>query len=444
MDSYQLKVSSNLMDSSKKRKVDENGMSLPDHSVPGDGLGAMSSPVSLYPSELRKILDHFSKDQLVEILQDATLRHPDVLASVRSVADPDATQRKLFIRGLGWDTTTDGLRSLFSTYGEIEEAVVILDKNTGKSKGYGFVTFRHVDGAVLALREPSKKIDGRVTVTQLAAAGNSGSNTNSSDVANRKIYVANVPSDISSDKLLSHFSFYGEIEEGPLGFDKQTGKSRGFALFVYKAAEGAQAALIEPIKNIDGKQMSCKLAIDGKKKPGDGHADGMTMGMGHMGAGGFHGPVPGQYGQGGMVGYGYPSGGQPPMGQMNSVGGLGGQGMASLGSNPPSSMGSVAGYGGYGGPGAGGYGGGGFSGMGVGSSGGMGGGMVSGGYTGGAAAGVSAGSGMYRPTGGYPEGAAYGLNTSGGYPSQVQQPTGTSPVPRVPQGGMYPNPPPYY
>ncbi|KAI4388115.1 hypothetical protein MLD38_000476 [Melastoma candidum] len=433
------------MDSAKKRKLDENGVAIPDHAIPGDVIGS-APPISLFPSEVRKILGNFSKDQLVEIVQDAVLRHPDILASVRSMADPDTTQRKLFVRGLGWDTTTDGLRSLFSTYGEIEEAVVILDKNTGKSKGYGFVTFRHVDGAVLALREPSKKIDGRVAVTQLAAAGNAGSNVNLSDVANRKIYVANVPVDISSDKLLSHFSLYGEIEEGPLGFDKQTGKSRGFALFVYKTAEGAQAALLEPIKNIDGRQLSCKLAIDGKKKPGDGHADGMSMGMGHMGAGGYQGPPPGQYGQAGLGGYGYSSGGQPQMGQMNSIGGMGGPGMGSMGGNAPSSMGGVGGYGGYGGyggPVSGGYGEGGLGGVGVGAGAGMAGGVGSG-YGGGAVGGMGVGSGMYRPSGGYPEAGPYGYNASSGYTSQAPQPSGTSPVPRVPQGGMYPNPPPYY
>ena len=37
-----------------------------------------------------------------------------------------------------------------------------------------------------------------------------------------------MPSDIPADKLLVHFSMYGEIEEGSLGFDKQTGKSKGF------------------------------------------------------------------------------------------------------------------------------------------------------------------------------------------------------------------------
>ncbi|KAK6270086.1 hypothetical protein POUND7_007191 [Theobroma cacao] len=219
------------MDPTKKRKLDENGI-----------VSTQSEPdpiTKLTPQDGRKLIERFSVDQLLDILQDAVSRHVDVLAAVRSVADQDPAQRKLFIRGLGWDTTTDGLRSLFSVYGELEEAVVILDKATGKSKGYGFVTFKHVDGALLALKEPSKKIDGRVTVTQLAAAGNSGTNNNPVDVHMRKIYVANVPYDMPADKLLGHFAQYGEIEEGPLGFDKQTGKSRGFALFVYKTADGS-------------------------------------------------------------------------------------------------------------------------------------------------------------------------------------------------------------
>ncbi|XP_021831813.1 UBP1-associated protein 2C-like [Prunus avium] len=150
------------MDPSKKRKLDENGVVLDTDP---------SSIPKLSPEDARKLIERFNPDQLIDILQDAVTRHVDVLDAVRSIADLDASQRKLFIRGLGWDTTTEGLRALFSAYGELEEAIVILDKVTGKSRGYGFVTFRHVDGALLALKEPSKKIDGRMTVTQLAAAG---------------------------------------------------------------------------------------------------------------------------------------------------------------------------------------------------------------------------------------------------------------------------------
>ncbi|CAL0333728.1 unnamed protein product [Lupinus luteus] len=480
------------MDPIKKRKLDENGFSVADSVI-----------VTLTTSDARKIIERFTQEQLLDILQDATVRHPDVLAAVRSVADTDQTQRKLFIRGLGWDTTTDGLRSLFSAYGDLEEAVVILDKTTGKSKGYGFVTFRHVDGALLALKEPSKRIDGRVTVTQLAAAGNSGSTTNTADIAQRKIYVANVPPDLPADKLLAHFSVYGEIEEGPLGFDKQTGKSKGFALFVYKSPEGAQAALVEPVKNVEGRQLNCKLAItdgkqgkrgvgggqDGVQNHGNahGHGDGMGLAPPSSVPGSYGGPVGGNVGSYG----GFP--GQPPMGGHllnSSAGGLG-----SVANQAPSSLGAGGGYGsvgaagggygsvgaaaggygsvgaaagGYGSVGAaaggygsglgsqyGGYGGGpgsaGFGG--AGSYGGVGAGANSGsaGGLGGPGGGLGGAGSLYRlpgsggtPGGGYGDGGHYSLSASSGYQNQHHPTSGASPAPRVPPGSMYPNVPPYY
>ncbi|CAN6690952.1 unnamed protein product [Malus baccata var. baccata] len=432
------------MDSTKKRKLDENGVVLDTDP---------SSAPKLSPEDARRLIERFTPDQLLDILQDALSRHVDVLDAVRSIADPDASQRKLFIRGLGWDTTTEGLRSLFSAYGELEEAIVILDKTTGKSKGYGFVTFCHVDSALMALKEPSKKIDGRMTVTQLASAGNSNSNTASNNVADvslRKIYVANVPYDMPSDKLLAHFALYGEIEEGPLGFDKQTGKCKGYALFVYKTPEGAQAALVDPAKNIEGRQLLCKLAIDGKKSKSDGPGQGQGPGSGSNAHGDGMGmappsSIPGQYGiPGGIGSYGgYNSGlqGQPPLGHHP----LGGPGLSGIGNQVNSGLGGGGGYGGLGGP-YGNYGGPG--GYGLGGAGGLGGGLGGAG-SGGPVGGVGTGSSLYGlppssgglPSGRYPEGGHYGLSA---YQNQHHQQAGTSPLPRVPQGGMYPNMPPYF
>jgi len=45
----------------------------------------------------------------------------------------------LVFSGLPYHTTDETLRAFFSKYGEIEEAVVITDRNTKKSRGYGFV-----------------------------------------------------------------------------------------------------------------------------------------------------------------------------------------------------------------------------------------------------------------------------------------------------------------
>ena len=52
----------------------------------------------------------------------------------------DTTSTKIFVGGLAWETQRDTMRRYFEQFGEILEAVVITDKNTGKSKGYGFVS----------------------------------------------------------------------------------------------------------------------------------------------------------------------------------------------------------------------------------------------------------------------------------------------------------------
>ncbi|XP_015690663.1 RNA-binding protein 24-like [Oryza brachyantha] len=85
--------------------------------------------------------------------------------------DGDTTFTKLFVGGLAWETRRDTVRSHFERFGEIVEAVVIVDKHTGRSKGYGFVTFRDPEAAARALQDPTPVIDGRRANCKLAAFG---------------------------------------------------------------------------------------------------------------------------------------------------------------------------------------------------------------------------------------------------------------------------------
>jgi RNA recognition motif-containing protein len=52
----------------------------------------------------------------------------------------DTTYTKVFVGGLAWETQSETMRRYFEQFGDILEAVVITDKNTGRSKGYGFVS----------------------------------------------------------------------------------------------------------------------------------------------------------------------------------------------------------------------------------------------------------------------------------------------------------------
>ncbi|XP_078432443.1 uncharacterized protein LOC144704080 [Wolffia australiana] len=234
--------------------------------------------------DIAELLEPLSRDQLIALLRVAAGFDPRAKEEIRRAADRDPAHRKIFVHGLNWTTTADTLRSFFGQYGEIEECKIVTDRITGKSKGYGFILFRHRRTSRLALREPQKSIDGRMTACQLASVGPVAASSyqppappppsslqapvpyhTPQDVLPRKIFVGNVHADVSKERLFQFFSQYGEVEEGPLGFDRQTGKAKGFALFIYKTVEGARRALQDPNKNFDGKLLYCQKATDSQR-----------------------------------------------------------------------------------------------------------------------------------------------------------------------------------
>jgi len=77
--------------------------------------------------------------------------------------------KKLFIGSLPWSVTSESLKEMFSSYGEITDAVVISDRATGRSRGFGFVTFAKEEDAEKAKTEMNgKDIEGRAIVVNTA------------------------------------------------------------------------------------------------------------------------------------------------------------------------------------------------------------------------------------------------------------------------------------
>jgi heterogeneous nuclear ribonucleoprotein A1/A3 len=218
---------------------------------------------------VEKILEPFGKEQLVVLVKEAVSKHPELMELLHKLADADPAHRKIFVHGLGWDTNAETLISVFGKYGEIEDCKAVVDKVSGKSKGYAFILFKHRSGARKALKQPQKNIGNRMTSCQLASAGPVPAPPPTappvSEYTQRKIFVSNVSAEVDIQKLIEFFAKFGEIEDGPLGLDKQTGKPKGFCLFVYKSVEGAKKALEEPHKTFEGVTLHCQKAIDGPK-----------------------------------------------------------------------------------------------------------------------------------------------------------------------------------
>ena len=70
--------------------------------------------------------------------------------------------KKLFVGGLSWGTDDHGLSDAFAQYGEVTEAKVITDRDTGRSRGFGFVTFANGEEADAAIEAMNgSQLDGR-------------------------------------------------------------------------------------------------------------------------------------------------------------------------------------------------------------------------------------------------------------------------------------------
>ena len=82
---------------------------------------------------------------------------------------------KLFIGGLAFSTSTDRLRELFAQAGVVESAAVVTDRDTGNSRGFGFVEMATAEDAAEAVKQLNgKEVDGRTLKVEIANSTGAG------------------------------------------------------------------------------------------------------------------------------------------------------------------------------------------------------------------------------------------------------------------------------
>jgi len=92
----------------------------------------------------------------------STLDLEGVLFARRGKYELERMGKKLYVGGLAWATRDEGLRQAFERFGEVIDARVITDRDTGRSRGFGFVTFAEESDAINAMSQMSgAELDGR-------------------------------------------------------------------------------------------------------------------------------------------------------------------------------------------------------------------------------------------------------------------------------------------
>ena len=81
---------------------------------------------------------------------------------------------KLYVGNLNFKTTEDNLREAFSAYGEVQDVAVITDRDTGRPRGFGFVTMDDAAAREAIDGMNGKEIDGRALTVNEARAKTGG------------------------------------------------------------------------------------------------------------------------------------------------------------------------------------------------------------------------------------------------------------------------------
>ncbi|MDE2139239.1 MAG: RNA-binding protein [Gammaproteobacteria bacterium] len=78
------------------------------------------------------------------------------------------SQNKLYVGNFPYSVDETQLRGIFSQYGEISELALIMDRDTGRPKGFGFITFATQAAAEKALEQNGKDLSGRPLKVSIA------------------------------------------------------------------------------------------------------------------------------------------------------------------------------------------------------------------------------------------------------------------------------------
>ncbi|KAM7252472.1 hypothetical protein ACFE04_024355 [Oxalis oulophora] len=167
--------------------------------------------------------------------------------------------RKLVVLGIPWDVDTEGLREYMTKFGEIEDCVVMKERSSGRSRGFGYVTFESAEDAKNVLS--SEHILGnRMLEVKVATPKDVLQNIvdemfdhliwqeEMRAAPSRKvsrIFVARISPSVTEAMFRSHFENYGEITDLYMPKDQHTKAHRGIGFVTFSSADSVESLMAD-------------------------------------------------------------------------------------------------------------------------------------------------------------------------------------------------------
>ncbi|CAG9329789.1 unnamed protein product [Blepharisma stoltei] len=164
--------------------------------------------------------------------------------------------KKLFIGGLPSEIKEEEIKNYFSRFGRVEKCSLILDKNTGRSRCFGFITMINQSSVKVILNRKHSILGKEVECKPAVPKDKSEKNNRS-----RKIFVGGLLPEITNSEFFQFFQQFGEIEDSVVMKDRVTGKPRGFGFVTFYKQESVEKVMRNFSNNfIHERWVECKRA----------------------------------------------------------------------------------------------------------------------------------------------------------------------------------------
>lgn len=183
-----------------------------------------------------------------------------------SSTQKESVSYKIFVGGLDADTTEEDLTEYFSRFGRVVERLIKVDLKTKRSRGFAFIGFKTPEAVDRVLeidhhRLKGKKIDCKRAMTKEDAYS---LNKNLKESC-RKVYISNIPRELSKDDLKAFFREFGKMVDFNLIFKK---KETGFLYIIFESEEVAVSLIERKSVEINGFRLEIQKAIPKESKDG--------------------------------------------------------------------------------------------------------------------------------------------------------------------------------